>query len=99
MTKKTDYTYVGKLVTLTGNPLGQIHKHVVYVGQPYIYPLYKIHKLGHEEIDARVTPCSMVTSVVGGTTYRLGIFIESILKHLFQLNFVNLNWLGTRRTF
>ena len=46
-----------------------------------MYPLFKIHKLSAEEIDAKVIPPTrMVTSGVGGPTYRLGVFLDNLLK-------------------
>ena len=55
------------------------------IRKPYIYPLFKIHKLDTEQIQARVIPPTrMVTSGVGGPTYRLGSFLDSLLKPIVQ---------------
>ena len=49
--------------------------------QPYMYPLYKIHKLSIEQISLKIIPpARMVTASVNGPTYRIGIFLDSILK-------------------
>ena len=59
----------------------QINNHCFWVGEPYMYPLYKIHKLTPGEISEKVVPPSrMVTASVGGPTYRIGIWLEYILK-------------------
>ena len=50
-----------------------------------MYPLFKIHKLNIEQIHAKVIPPTrMVTSGVGGPTYRLGVFIDNLLKPVVQ---------------
>ena len=50
-----------------------------------MYPLFKIHKLKAHEIESRVIPPTrMVTSGVGGPTYRLGVFLDNLLKPVVQ---------------
>ena len=57
------------------------HGREFIVRKPYIYPLFKIHKLNMEQIEAKVIPPTrMVTSGVGGPTYRLGVFLDNLLK-------------------
>ena len=57
------------------------HGREFIVRKPYIYPLFKIHKLNAEMIQAKVIPPTrMVTSGVGGPTYRLGVFLDNLLK-------------------
>ena len=46
-----------------------------------MYPLFKIHKLNEKMITEKIIPQTrMVTSGVGGPTYRLGLFIDSLLR-------------------
>ena len=46
-----------------------------------MYPLFKIHKLTKDEIEQKVIPPTrMVTSGVGGPTFRLGTFLDALLK-------------------
>ena len=53
------------------------------VSSPYIYPLYKLHKLSREQIiDKIIPPACMVTSAVNGPTYPIGILRDNILKHI-----------------
>ena len=60
---------------------GHSHDHSFIVRAPYLYPLYKIHKLNKEQIESKVKPPNrMVTSSVNGPTYRLGVFLDSVLK-------------------
>ena len=60
---------------------GYSHDHSFYVNAPYIYPLYKIHKLNASQIAEKVIPPTrMVTSGVRGPTYRIGVFLDSVLK-------------------
>lgn len=60
---------------------GSSHDHSFVVKAPYVYPLYKIHKLNHEQIRDKVKPPNrMVTSGVNGPTYRIGVFLDSVLK-------------------
>ena len=55
--------------------------HSFCVRAPYLYPLYKIHKLNKQQIEDKVKPPNrMVTSSVNGPTYRLGVFLESVLQ-------------------
>ena len=59
---------------------GMSHGREFVVRKPYMYPLFKIHKLNPEEIEARVIPPTrMVTSGVSGPTYRLGMFLDNLL--------------------
>lgn len=60
---------------------GHSHDHSFYVNAPYIYPLYKIHKLSMQQISEKTKPPTrMVTSAVGGPTYRIGVLLDSVLK-------------------
>ena len=60
---------------------GMSHGHEFVVGKPYMYPLFKLHKLTPEQIERKMTPPTrMVTSGVGGPTFRLGSFIDALLK-------------------
>ena len=60
---------------------GYSHDHSFCVRAPYLYPLYKIHKLNKQQIEDKVKPPNrMVTSSVNGPTYRLGVFLESVLQ-------------------
>ena len=60
---------------------GYSHDPSFCVREPYLYPLYKIHKLSKTDIDNKVIPQNrMVTSSVGGPTYRIGKFLEEFLK-------------------
>lgn len=59
---------------------GWSHDPSFVVRAPYVYPLYKIHKLSVEKIKAKVVPPNrMVTSGVNGPTYRVGVFLDSVL--------------------
>ena len=65
-------------VTVKG---GTSRGHEFVVKKPHMYPLFKIHKLTPEKIQQRIIPPTrMVTSGVGGPTYRLGLFLDSVLK-------------------
>ena len=60
---------------------GMSHGREFVIGRPYMYPLFKYHKLNEEQIQAKVIPPTrMVTSGVGGPTYRLGVFLDTLLK-------------------
>ena len=60
---------------------GMSKAHEFVVGKPYMYPLFKLHKLSENDIlMKKIPPTRMVTSGVGGPTYRLGIFLDSLLK-------------------
>ena len=51
-----------------------------------MYPLFKLHKLTEEQIGMKlVPPTRMVTSGVGGPTYRLGVFLDALLKPVVQM--------------
>ena len=46
-----------------------------------MYPLFKLHKLTHEAILARtIPPTRMVTGSTNGPTFRLGLFVETVLQ-------------------
>ena len=52
---------------------GMSRGHEFVVRKPYMYPLFKLHKLSEDEIlMKKIPPTRMVTSGVGGPTYRLG---------------------------
>ena len=68
-------------VTGITNRGGTSHGREFIVGKPHMYPLFKIHKLNEEKILAKVIPPTrMVTSGVGGPTFRLGTFLDNLLK-------------------
>ena len=55
---------------------GQSHSHNFVACKPYVYPLFKGHRLTEEQLDNKVIPPTrMVTGSVNGPTYRLGQFI------------------------
>ena len=60
---------------------GTSHGHEFVVKKTHMYLLFKIHKLSQEEISQKVIPPTrMVTSGVGGPTFRLGTFLDNLLK-------------------
>ncbi|KAL5258790.1 hypothetical protein ACHWQZ_G009299 [Mnemiopsis leidyi] len=60
---------------------GYSHSKVFQIAIPYLYPLFKLHKLSKEAIAARTIPPSrMVTGATNGPTYRLCQYTELILK-------------------
>ena len=60
---------------------GMSHGHEFVVKKPHMYLLFKIHKLNQEKIQNKVIPPTrMVTSGVGGPTFRLGTFLDNLLK-------------------
>ena len=60
---------------------GYSHNKVFQIAIPYLYPLFKLHKLSREAIEAKTIPPSrMVTGATNGPTYRLCLYSESILK-------------------
>ena len=60
---------------------GYSKQHDFCITKPYMYPLFKIHKLNEEQITQKVIPpVRMVTASVGGPTYRLGIFLNGLLQ-------------------
>ena len=64
---------------------GFSHNHEFCVSAPYIYPLFKIHKLTEKMIkDKTIPPTRMVTSGIGGPTYRLGVFLNYVLKPIVE---------------
>ena len=74
---KEDLFSVTGVTAKGGNSKG----HEFVVKKPHMYPLFKIHKLTIAKIQKRVIPPTrMVTSGVGGPTYRLGLFLDSVLK-------------------
>ena len=65
---------------------GTSHNHAFVLSLPYIYPLFKIHKLSESQIvDKIIPPTRMVTSGIGGPTYRLSIFLNSVLQPVAEL--------------
>ena len=84
---KEDLISKDELFSITGltTKRGMSRGHEFVVKKPYMYPLFKIHKLTHDEIQQKVVPPTrMVTSGVGGPTYRLGLFLDSVLKPVVQ---------------
>ena len=64
---------------------GMSHGREFIVGKPHMYPLFKIHKLNQDQILSKVIPPTrMVTSGVGGPTFRLGTFLDTLLKPVVQ---------------
>ena len=64
---------------------GMTRGHEFVVGKTYMYPLFKLHKLSQEDIlMKKIPPTRMVTSGVGGPTYRLGVLLDSLLKPVVQ---------------
>ena len=60
---------------------GMSHSHSFCVRKTHTYPLFKIHKLSQQMLlDKVIPPVRMVTSGVGGPTYRLGMFIDNLLQ-------------------
>ena len=60
---------------------GFSHSHVFRIAIPYIYPLFKIHKLSLAAIQAKtIPPTRMVTGSTNGPTFRLGLFVDSVLQ-------------------
>ena len=56
---------------------------VFSISSPYIYPLFKLHKLSAQDItDKVIPPTRMLTGSTSGPTYRLGIFIDTLLQPL-----------------
>ena len=71
----------GFLITGLTEKGGMSHSHSFCVRKTYTYPLFKVHKLSEQMLsDKVIPPVRMVTSGVGGPTYRLGIFIDNILQ-------------------
>ncbi len=65
---------------------GYSHDPSYKCSSPYIYPLYKLHKLSAEAIiNKTIPPIRMVTSGTNGPTYRIGVFLDSILKPIAEL--------------
>ena len=60
---------------------GVSHGHEFCVNKTHMYPLFKLHKLSEDKIERKVIPPTrMVTSGVGGPTFRLGTFLDALLK-------------------
>jgi hypothetical protein len=62
---------------------GYSHSKVFQIAIPYLYPLFKLHNLSEEAIEAKTIPLSisrMVTGATNGSSYRLCLYSESILK-------------------
>ena len=60
---------------------GMSHSHSFCVRKTHTYPLFKVHKLSEQNIlDKVISPVRMVTSGVGGPTFRLGVFIDNLLQ-------------------
>ena len=60
---------------------GHSHSHDFVMTKPHTYPLFKGHKLKKEDFDNKVIPPTrMVTAAINGPTYRLGLFLNHILK-------------------
>ena len=60
---------------------GTSHGHEFVLKKPHMYLLFKIHKLSEDDIYRKVIPPTrMVTSGVGGPTFRLGTFLDNLLK-------------------
>ena len=60
---------------------GMSHGHEFVVKKTHMYPLFKYHKLSLDDINKKVIPPTrMVTSGVGGPTFRLGTFLDNLLK-------------------
>ena len=69
------------LITGITDKGGMSHSPSFCVRKTHTYPLFKVHKLSEQMIlDRVIPPVRMVTSGVGGPTYRLGIFLDGILK-------------------
>ena len=67
---------------------GYSHDPSFCCSSPYIYPLYKLHKLKIDAIEKNVIPPTrMVTSGVNGPTYRIGVFlVNQLLNCLVRVN-------------
>ena len=64
---------------------GMSRGHEFVIRKTYMYPLFKLHKLTEDMIlMKKIPPTRMVTSGVGGPTYRLGLFLDSLLKPIVQ---------------
>ena len=64
---------------------GMSRGHEFVTRKTYMYPLFKLHKLNEDDIlMKKIPPTRMVTSGVGGPTYRLGSFLDSLLKPIVQ---------------
>ena len=60
---------------------GQSHSPDFVMTKPHTYPLFKGHKLKKEDFDNKaITPTRMVTAALNGPTYRLGPFLNHVLK-------------------
>ena len=62
---------------------GQSYSHEFVMSKPHTYPLFKGHKLKKEDFDNKVIPPTrMVMAGINGPTYRLGLFLNHILKEV-----------------
>ena len=78
MTKRERYLITGKT-----EKDGVSHSPDFQVSKPHMYPLFKGHKLTLEQIKAKVIPPTrMVTAAIDGPTYRLGMFVNGLLKQI-----------------
>ena len=69
------------LITGVTEKGGMSHSPSFCVRKTHTYPLFKVHKLSEKMIlDKVIPPVRMVTSGVGGPTYRLGMFLDDLLK-------------------
>ena len=60
---------------------GQSHHPDYVLAKPHTYPLFKGHKLSPSDFDCKVIPPTrMVTASVNGPVYRLGSFLDGILR-------------------
>ena len=60
---------------------GQSHSPDFVMTKLHTYPLFKEHKLKKEDFDNKaITPTRMVTAALNGPTYRLGPFLNHVLK-------------------
>ena len=67
-------------ITFTDNG-GMSHSHDFCIRKTHTYPLFKVHKLSEQNLfDKIIPPVRMVNTEVGGSTYRLGIFLDFVLQ-------------------
>ena len=84
---KRGFVTLEEVLSISGHTKrgGTSRAHEFVVTKPYMYPLFKLHKLTPEDIKSKtVPPTRMVTSGVGGPTYRLGLFLDALLKPVVQ---------------
>ena len=69
------------LITGATDKGGWSHSPSFCVRKTHTYPLFKVHKLSEKMIsDKVIPPVRMVMSGISGPTYRLGIFLDGLLK-------------------